>query len=193
MKDITRLKTEEFETLLGWFSEDRERAGEEYNKIRESLIRFFRFKGCSDSQSLADETINRVAEKIRTFDESKNVKKISIFYGFASNIFREYLRTSKRRNEKLNSISENRTTFAEMDEDLEDGRIECLNQCLKELSAEDRTIFIEYYAPGKEKKSAARRMIAERINCEMNALQVRVFRLRGVLAKCIGKCMKKSL
>ncbi len=193
MKDISRIKIEEFETLLGWFSEDRERAGEEYNKIREGLIRFFRFKGCSDSQTLADETINRVAEKIRTFDVSKNVKKISIFYGFAANIFHEYLRNQKRQNEKLNKLSDIYNKFGDYEETFEDDRIQCLNKCLNKLSGEEKKIFSEYYAPEKEKKSEARKKIAERINCEMNALHVRVFRLRGVLAKCIGKCMKKSL
>lgn len=193
MKDISRIKTEDFEILLGWFSKDREQAGAEYNKIREGLIRFFRFKGCSDSQTLADETINRVAEKIRTLDESKNVKKISIFYGFASNIFHEYLRAKKRQTEKLDKISETQKMFSEIEENDSAERIGCLNKCLNELSAEEKAIFIEYYAPEKEKKSDARKKIAGRMNCEMNALHVRVFRLRSALAKCIGKCMKKSL
>ena len=85
-----------------------------FNSIREGLIRFFRFKGCSDAQTLADETINRVAEKIPTFDESKDVKKLTIFYGFASNIFHEYLRTKKRQTEKLNKFSETQNSFAEI-------------------------------------------------------------------------------
>lgn len=83
--------------------------------------------------------------------------------------------------------------FSEIQENDIDERIECLNKCLNKLSAEERTIFIEYYASEKEKKSDARKQIAARMNCEMNALHVRVFRLRSVLAKCIGKCMKKSL
>ena len=193
MKDISRLKTEDFETLLGWFSDNREQAGAEYLKIREGLIRFFRYKGCSDAETLADETINRVAEKIPSFDESKNVKKLTIFYGFAANIFLEYLRTQKRQNEKLNKFGVTQNSFAETNEEPDDSKIECLNKCLGELSAEEREIFIEYYGQEKEKKSLARKKIAGRLHCEMNTLHVRVFRLRGVLAKCIEKCMKKSL
>ena len=193
MKDISRLKTEDFEILLRWLSYDREKAGAEYIKIREGLIRFFRFKGCSDLQTLADETINRVAEKIPTLDESKNVKKFTIFYGFASNIFLEYLKAQKRQNEKLNKFAATQNSFAEAAEDPDDSKIECLNKCLSELSAQEREIFIEYYAQEKEKKSIARKKIAERIQCEMNSLHVRVFRLRGFLAKCIENCMKKSL
>ena len=193
MKDISRLQPEDFETLLGWLSTDRETAGTEYIKIREGLIRFFRYKGCSDSQTLTDETVNRVAEKIPTFDESKNVKKISIFYGFAVNVFREYLRSEKQRNARLNEFSIEQRSFSEPGDEQGEVKIECLNKCLAELSAEEREIFLEYYGQEKEKKSEARRKIAGRLQCEMNTLQVRIFRLRGVLAKCIEKCMKKKL
>lgn len=194
MKDISRLQTEELETLLGWLSEDREQAGTEYIKIREGLIRFFRFKGCSDSQTLADETINRVAEKIPTFDEFKKVKNTSIFYGFAVNVFREYLRNEKRQNEKLNqfSIEQKRFTESHSDENTA-SKTECLNECLAKLTLEEKEIFLEYYGQVKEKKSDARKKIAERLQCEMNTLQVRIFRLRGVLSKCIENCMKKKL
>lgn len=194
MKDISRIKSDDFEDLLGWLSDEREAAGAEYVKIREGLIRFFRFKGCADSPTLADETINRVAAKIRTLDESKNVKKITIFYGFAAKIFLEYLRTSRRQNEKLNAHSSNqKIPAAAVGELSDDARLDCLKECLGTLSAEDRQIFLEYYGQEKEKKSEARKKIAGRLNCEMNALHVRVFRLRTALARCIGNCLKKSL
>ena len=193
MKDISRLKPEEFETLLGWLSEDREQAGTEYLQIRDGLIRFFRFKGCSDAQSLADEAFNRVAAKIPNFDESKKVKRMNIFYGFASNIFMEYLRNKKKQTKKLYEYSVAQQNIAAYGNESDEPKLDCLNECLNELSDEEKEIFTEYYATEKEKKSVARRQIAARINCELNTLQVRVFRLRGVLAECIKNCMKKSL
>lgn len=193
MKDISRLKPEEFETLLGWLSEDREQAGTEYLQIRDGLIRFFRFKGCSDAPSLADEALNRVAAKIPGFDETKKVKRMTIFYGFASNIFLEYLRNKKKQNEKLNKHLETQNNFAAFEDGSDEPRLECLNECMDKLSAEEREIFTEYYASEKEKKSEARKNLADRMNCELNTLQVRIFRLRGGLAKCIENCLKKSL
>ena len=85
-KDLT-LTQEDFDSLLGWLSSDRDEAGVLYEKIREGLIRFFRFRGCDDPSTLADETINRVALKVNTFDSAKDVKTITYFYGFASNVF----------------------------------------------------------------------------------------------------------
>lgn len=193
MKDLSRLKPEEFETLLGWLSDDREQAGTEYLQIRAGLIRFFRFKGCSDAPSLADETLNRVAAKIPHFDETKKVRRMTIFYGFASNIFLEYLRKEKKQNEKLNKHLATQNNFTAFDENSNETQLECLNECLGKLSVEEREIFTEYYASEKEKKSEVRKKLAARIKCELNTLQVRIFRMRGILAKCIENCMKKSL
>lgn len=193
MKDISRLKSEEFETLLGWLSEDREEAGAEYNKIRAGLLRYFRYKGCSDSHTLADETLNRVAAKIPTLDESKNYKKITVILGFAKNIVFEHLRNRKKENDKLKAHLLENNTFESAEEAENSGKIACMNKCLKEISAQEREIFFEYYGQENQKKSVARRQLAERIGCEMRALQVRVFRLRGILAKCIENCMKKNM
>lgn len=193
MKDISRLESEEFEILLGWLSEDREEAGAEYNKIRAGLIRYFRYKGCSDSQTLADETLNRVAAKIRTFDESKKYKKITIILGFAKMIVLEHLRERKKQNDKLKTHLAEKNIFEIADETESSGKIDCMNKCLEKISAKEREIFIGYYGQDKQKNSVARRQLAERIGCEMRALQIRVFRLRGVLAKCIENCMKKSM
>jgi RNA polymerase sigma factor (sigma-70 family) len=194
MKDISRLKPEEFEALLDWLSNDREKAGMEYLKIRAGLVRYFRFKGCAAAHDLADEAINRVAAKVSTFDREKDDNKSSVFYGFAAKIFLEYLRDEKRRSEKLSEFTSVQKRVAVMDEKEEDEvKMRCLEKCLAELSAADREIFIEYYAPEGEKKSEHRKKIAARMGCAMNALQVKIFRLRGQLAGCMKKCMKNNL
>ena len=192
MKDISEIRSEEFETLLRWLSEDREKAGEIYLEIRDGLVRFFRFKGCSDTQTLADDTINRVAAKAATFDNSKNFKKITVFYGFASNVFHEYLRNQKREREKSKIFSSYQQKLSDYNEELQEAESECLSECLQKLTTEERTIFIEYYLPEKGKKSELRTKIAVRLQCEKNSLHVRIFRLRAALAKCIKNCLKKK-
>lgn len=189
MTDISNTESEEFEALLGWLSEDREQAGAEYNKIRAGLIRFFRFKGCSDPVSLADETLNRVAKRITSFDESNNAKKSTIIYGFAKNIFLEDRRNRTKIEKKLKDFEFYQTSFDE----LKELRFECMEECLVMVSKEDREQFIEFYAQENAQNSDARRQIAERFGLEMNALYVRIFRMRAKLAKCIEKCVKKNL
>ncbi len=193
MNNISSIKSEEFETLLRWLSEDREKAAAEYNEIRDGLIRFFRFKGCTDPPTLADQVLNRVAAKIPSFDESENTRKISVFYGFASNIFLENFRRENWEAEKLIDYPEPGGGITGSDENSDEPKSECLKKCLNRFSDEERNAFIEYYALEKEKKSAARKRIAARIGCKLSTLQVRIFRMRGVLAECIENCMKKKL
>src|ERR1044072_4845613 len=54
--------SEDFDCLLAWFDVNRERAALRYEEIRRRLIKVFARRGCpeGDSESLADETINRV-------------------------------------------------------------------------------------------------------------------------------------
>lgn len=191
MKKTYAFQQQDFEALLNWLSADRDIAGEKYEQVRKGLIRFFRFKGCGDAEDLADETISRVSLRVGTFDHSKNVKTITYFYGFAANILFEYRRAINKEiaHEDLLFEQEIKT---EPDDD-SGSKAECLRACLNKLSADDRQLFIEYYGDTTIKKMETRKKIAQRLNCEINTLHVKVFRLRRSLKVCINKCMGKSL
>ncbi len=190
-KDFT-LKQEDFDALLGWLSANREEAGKQYEKIREGLIRFFRFRGCADPQMLADETINRVAVKISTFDFSKNVKTITYFYGFASKIYLEYLRTIKSREVQLETEYFPASRNFVVTEDSSTTECDCLENCLTKLSREESSLVIQYYGREKSEKFELRRKLAEGMNLKMPALHTRVFRIRSILRECIEECMREN-
>ena len=190
-KDFT-LKQEDFDALLGWLSSNREEAGRQYEKIREGLIRFFRFRGCSDPQTLADETINRVALKVTTFDSSKNVKTITYFYGFASNIYLEYLRMARSREVQLGTEYPPAARKFVATDDSSVTECDCLENCLTKLSREESSLVIQYYGREKSEKFDLRRKIAERMNLKMPALHTRVFRIRSILRECIKECLRKN-
>src|SRR5215211_7438779 len=80
---------ETFEKLLNWLDPDRNKAGEKYEKIRHRLIRIFTSRGCSDTEDLADETINVVASKIDWLIENYKGEPALFFYGVAKNIYHE--------------------------------------------------------------------------------------------------------
>src|SRR5215471_13414988 len=54
-----------FEGLLGALDADRDRAAEEYERLRTRLIGLLRWWGASQPEDLADETLDRVARKIQ--------------------------------------------------------------------------------------------------------------------------------
>src|SRR5688572_21938576 len=57
---ITR---EAFDRMLAELHPDIERAGEQYEKIRQKLVKLFEWRGCPHAEECADETFNRVAKK----------------------------------------------------------------------------------------------------------------------------------
>ncbi|MFL6230009.1 MAG: hypothetical protein ACJ741_14655, partial [Pyrinomonadaceae bacterium] len=59
------LTRDAFEGLLTWLDSDREQAGKKYEDIRSSLIKIFTWRGVAEAEELADETINRVARKVK--------------------------------------------------------------------------------------------------------------------------------
>jgi DNA-directed RNA polymerase specialized sigma24 family protein len=190
-KDFT-LTQKDFDALLGWLSANRDEAGVLYEKIRDGLVRFFRFRGCADPYALADETINRVALKVSTFDNSKNVKTITYFYGFASNVYLEYSRTTRKREIFGGSEEFPVPRNFKMLNDNSDVECGCLEDCLKKLPREESALVVEYYGKDKSEKFELRRKLAEGMNLKMPALHTRVFRIRGVLRECIEKCLEKN-
>jgi DNA-directed RNA polymerase specialized sigma24 family protein len=181
------LTQEDFDCLLAWLDPDRETAGILYEQIRKGLINYYYFKGCSDGESLTDETINRVTQKIKTLDLTTENKPITLFYGFAANIFLEEIKKRKRefRLDEDFQADSKQTNHTKLD---------CLDKCLEHLSVEDRKLAVYYYAKNKSDKFEHRRILAEELGINLPSLHVKLYRIRQVLRKCIEECTaKKSL
>jgi hypothetical protein len=58
------LTEESFESLLSWLAPERESAGRRYEDIRQALVKIFTWRGIPEAEDMADETINRVAQKV---------------------------------------------------------------------------------------------------------------------------------
>lgn len=188
MKKSPNLTQEEFDDLLLWFSSDRDEAGKAYLRVREGLIKYFRIKGCHDSQVLADETINRLARKLKTMDMSRGLKHSTYFYGFAKNIFLEYLaemRKTPMQLEPQHIAIEDLAADGEGNE----ARLECLDKCMAELKPEDSKMMIGYFAKDKSEKIEARRLLAGQLNISMGNLHIKVYRLKNALRECLETCL----
>ena len=187
--DNSKILTQEtFDTLLNWLSPDREEAGEKYEKIRQGLLRFFYFKGCSNSEDLADETINRVVKKLPNLDFSAGNKPITIFQGFANNIYLEYLKKERREVplEDTTKISSGNN------ENVLEDKAEYLEHCLQKLSEIERLLVLQYYSQEKSLKFEHRRNLATKLNLTMGAMHIKIHRIRKTLRDCIEKCLGKN-
>lgn len=193
MKNPYVLQQDDFDALLGLFSGDREEAGETYESLRDGLIQFFRFKGCSNADDLADETLNRVASKAGSFDPSKDIKPSAYIYGFAYNILLENFR-KVRRNEECSLERDRMEEFAApvQETHASERRYTCLKQCLGALSETERDLIIEYYSRERQEKIELRKVMAARLGCRPEVLHTRIFRIKAQLRGCVLKCIEKS-
>jgi RNA polymerase sigma factor (sigma-70 family) len=181
---------DDFERLLNWLDPtNRERAGEKYETIRQSLIQTFVWRGCHKAEELADETINRVMQKLPGIIGTYKNDPALYFYGFGRNVLKEYYREVAA-HALLNEPE--RLKFS--DDGEETARRErvftCLDRCLGQLSENDRALALRYYEAQGMAKVNFRKELAEKMGIATNALRVRVHRIRTQLQQCISSCLK---
>jgi DNA-directed RNA polymerase specialized sigma24 family protein len=185
------LTPETFGRLLDWLDRDRERAGQRYEQIRLRLIKILTCRGCAAAEELADETINRVAEKTRQITENYVGDPAAYFLGVAENIYREYRRKAVAHEAALPADIEERKE--PLREDAEH-RYRCLEQCMERLSMQNRELILAYYgsAENPRHKIDSRKTLSERLGIGANALWIRAHRIREGLRKCIDACVERT-
>lgn len=190
MKIHDEVAKENFDKLLDWLSPDRDVAGIRFERIRDGLIRYFRLKGCHEPELLADESMNRVINRIDTLDLMTGASPTSLFYGFAGKVFLEYLRTEKNRHIQLSDAFERVLVRAARSSS--NVAIDCLRECMNDLNIFDGKLIIEYYSEDKRAKFELRRQIAFQNEMAMGTLHTRIHRIKGTLRPCVEKCMSKK-
>src|SRR5215213_2653383 len=92
MKKGWSLTQESFDHLLAWLGTEREEAGRRYEEIRRSLIKIFVSRGCLEPEDLADETINRVVNRLNEIEATYTGDRSLYFYGVAKKLHLEYIK-----------------------------------------------------------------------------------------------------
>jgi len=181
---------ENFKVLLNWLGPSDEAAGGKYEHIRQSLVKLFVYSGCWDAEDLADEAIERVTRKISEVVKDYSGDPALYFYGVARMMLKERHRQDALRGDSQVIEFRVPATTPEGDAAKElERRLECLEHCVAELSEENRKLIMDYYQEEKRAKIDFRRKIAEKLGIDLQALRVRVFRIRASLFKCMEKCL----
>jgi len=186
-----------FGKLLALFDADAERAGEKYELMRSKLIKFFRCRGCRTPHELADEVMNRLARRIDDGETIRPETLAEYFYGVAHNVLRESLRNPETAFSSLETLppsehpKENPVRLAEhiTAKRETERRLACLESCVEKLPPETRQLIVSYYEEETGAKIGNRRRLAEAAGIPMNALRIRVHRIRAKLEKCVIECL----
>jgi DNA-directed RNA polymerase specialized sigma24 family protein len=163
--------------------------------MRRRLVAYFDRRNRLAPDELADETFNRIC---RTLEESGAIATrppARYCYVVAKFVLLEDFRRERRQM----PASEHRTAEASraghlrlVDPDeqavIRERRLDCLDTCLQRLKPEQRELVVEYYRDEHRQKIERRRRLANELGITMNALAIRVCRIRDTLMTCVEDC-----
>jgi RNA polymerase sigma factor (sigma-70 family) len=182
------LSAEALAGFLACLDPDSDRAGEKYESLRLTLMKFFDWRGAHFPEECADETINRVIRKIA---EGQSVRDIPTYcHGVARLVLLESLKGPESKRTDFEELPPAALVAHKPEE--RDERQDCFEQCLKELPVENRRLILQYYLDEKRDKINRRLEMAERLGIPLNALRSRAQRIRNRLEECVNGCLKKK-
>jgi DNA-directed RNA polymerase specialized sigma24 family protein len=183
------LTPEGFEALLAYLDSDREKAGERYETIRRRLVRLFEWRGCATPEELTDETIDRVAKRMKEGIELRSSDPFGYFCGVAHLVYKEVFRRSLREHRALEKSDWPTPVALLDDEEPVDRRLESLRRCLERLPPEKRDLVLHYHQG--QNKIRNRQAFADELGIPLNALRIRVHRIRRHLEDCVRERLKR--
>lgn len=181
------LTPEEFDALLAMLDPDREVAGQTYERIRNRLIGIFEWRSCAHPEDLTDETFNRVARKAAEGLIIELRNPLPYIIGVARHVFQEWL----RKQQKENQIAENADWPPPAPPEEEpDFRLVHVRQCLETLAADQKRLLLRYHED--EQRIRSRKDLCDELGIPMNALRIRVHRLRRKVEACVEEKLRAT-
>jgi DNA-directed RNA polymerase specialized sigma24 family protein len=151
-----------------------------FQRCRFKLVKFFAWRRCEDPESLADETISRLLKKVSEGKEISAGNPYSYVYAIASNVFQEYGRAKEKGKTLVNLDELPEISISRAIDD-------CQKQCFEQLSEAKRELLAHYYLDHNDRNS-----IAQEESLSLNALRLKVHRIKLELKRCCEDCRKRS-
>ena len=132
-----------FERLLNALDPDRDKAGEEYERIRQRLTRLFTWRGCSNADELTDRTMERVSRRLGEGADIYTGNVYAFFHGVALRVLQESWREADRAAAIAREPTLMRAAAPDPDADAErdrQRRLNCLERCLAKMPASSREL-----------------------------------------------------
>jgi DNA-directed RNA polymerase specialized sigma24 family protein len=183
------LTGEALSRLLAGLADDPERAGEAYESLRRTLVKFFDWRRAHDPDECADETLDRLARRLHEGTAIDDPVR------FARGIARLVLLESWRRPEARTvraDASQLALVPAPATPEPSDAepRSGCFERCLQELPEDGRLLILEYYAHSGRERIETRKRLSESLRLTENALRSRAQRIRDRLERCTARCLE---
>ena len=190
------LSQQTLEALLTRLDPDRDEAARRYELLRSKLIRLFEWRGSAIAEELADETLDRVASKLWAGVEIEAADPYRYVCGVAYRVFQEQVRKNAQlrelQREYQRHAARKQLMALDADQDAEDRRMSCMIRCLEELPTGDRQLILRYHEGEKSARIRNRSTLAQELRLPINALRIRVHRIRRRVEQCTRECVSHS-
>jgi RNA polymerase sigma factor (sigma-70 family) len=157
---------------------DREAAESAYRSLRDRLVSLFRWRGLAAPDDLADEALERAVRHVAAGEAIHSVA------GYVRGVASRLAMEAARREARIEPLADQRAPTDRFDHEVAD-RLASLERCLDELPPRTRELVLRYYAGGE--RIADRKRIAEDLGIQLNALRIRIHRVRAALHDCVAR------
>jgi DNA-directed RNA polymerase specialized sigma24 family protein len=184
--------------LLEWLDDGADSGGEAYLEMRRRLVAYFDRRNRPAPDALADETFNRIGKTLEQYGSITTKPPARYCYVIARFVLLEDLRRTRLHvpfDEVRGGHAAEWGRTADVDDEAaftQERRFECLDRCLLKLKPEQRDLIVDYYGQAQRQRIDRRRELAARLGITMNALGIRVCRIRGALETCVDSCCCKD-
>jgi DNA-directed RNA polymerase specialized sigma24 family protein len=180
--DPGRPGVDALEGLLARLAPERDAAGLEYGRLHRRLLAFFESHGSAEPGRDADETLDRLARKLREGHVIRDVP--AYLHGLARNVLRETWRRARREEGVRDTLR------IALPSPPTDGRLwRCFDRCLAALEPDRAELLVAYYSAARSSNRAWRAELAASRGLSLNALRIRVFRAREALRESLARCL----
>jgi len=168
-----------FEGLLQKLSLNRDVAAAEYGRLRFRLTKFFQWRGCSEPETFADRTLDRLARRLEAGEQ------IDPIYSYCCGIGRMLLLEAHRERERQEGALQQWASESAASGHQEAVPLKALMKCLAKLPTETQDLVLDYYQGEKQDLIDQRKELANRLGIPINSLRLRVNRIRIQLENCV--------
>jgi DNA-directed RNA polymerase specialized sigma24 family protein len=174
-----------FDALLTWLDpDDRDAAGRAYEAIRVGLIHILISKGFSNAEDLADDTIERVTDRVLDIRDTYVGPRVKYFYGVLRNVLKEQ--------RVVKEVATNEFPVHLVEPEKTNKAYDCLIACLNSLPHKQCDLILDYYSYQGRNKIDSHVKMANELGISENALRMRTFYIRTKLEKCVKECLART-
>ena len=216
---IFDLSPREYNRFLLLFDENREKAGEKYERLIRKLTMIFSKRGCHNIDELVDKVFDQIYTMLVKGKTVENIDNLSHYIAKRHTLHRYWNEVSKNQqtfvsvNDEFvididNFINQNSQEerlknnedliFEEIlhnSEDEKSKRLIHLRFCIDKLAKtpDEKKMILGYYCSDNQKAYLIRKKLAEDLGISAGNLRIRVNRLQEKLFNCINNCLEKEL